>query len=243
MKSFIIIVQPYQAPARATKQGNRPLVIQPPPTAPKTIPQPAKPVLAHSPLKPVSTSIVQHQVHSEAVKLGLVSQLPAVWNAAVRLTKVALCMRCRLRGLDSEHGWGECPALGDVEAKWTEQNLVTDIREWTHEYLVPHLDDVADDDGCCMVCFFARQDSRFHDLEEKECHFPVLVGQICYVAYLYADVRKELCKLVGHMELADKGEDFIIWGMETMGGDKRWIKASTKLVWSASEVIAMRKAI
>jgi hypothetical protein len=191
-------------------------------------------------MKPVSTSITKHQVLSEAAKNSLGSTLPIVWNAAVRLTKVALCLRCSLRGINNEHGWGECPALGKMEARWKEENLLPEIREWTHDYLVPHLDDVPDDDGCCMVCFFARQDNRFHDLEQKECLFPSLVGQICYVAYFYPDVRKELCKLVGHMELMDKGEDFIAWATETMGEDKRWIKASTKLVWYAGEIIRMK---
>jgi hypothetical protein len=212
----------------------RPLVLAP---APAPAVQSKPPPLMHSPMKPVSAFISKEQTQSEAAKRNLLSSLPAVWNAATKLTRVSVCLRCSLRGLDNEHEWGECSAIGQKELRWQEEHQVSDIREWAQDYLVPHIDEVPGDDTCCKVCLFARQDKRFHDLDGDKCLFPELVGQICYVAFYYAEVRELLCRLVGHPELAGEGEFLMKWATEAVGGDHRWLKGSTKVVWFALDII------
>lgn len=194
-------------------------------------------VLPHSPMKSVSALITKEQVSSETLKNSLLATLASVWKAATVLTRVRVCLRCSLRGLNDEHGWGECGAMGKKEVMWKEENPGTGIRDWALDCIVPHLDEVPDDDTCCKVCLFARQDKRFHDLDEERCLFPVLVGQICYVGYFYGGVREELCRLVGHKELGGSGDLFVKWAAEAVGGDHRWVKGATKLVWCAFEIM------
>ena len=244
---FIIIImlminlgKPYQplGGIHHSKALVTPVAMIPPP---KPILQP-KQTLAHSPLRHVSAAIQQQQLHAQTAKQRLQAALPAVSNSARRLTRMGMCLRCSLSGHDNEHGWAECPHLGRNELMWKEKNPESDIRDWIHQYLSPLIDDEPGNDSCCLVCFFAREDKRFHNLDDWECLFPDLVGKLCYIAYFYPGVRLELCRKNGHQKLVDSGEDFIGWAAEKMGEDHRWLKGATKVVCHACEIIDSKQA-